>query len=348
MKIVECAGDKIVDFLHKSNPWEDYDCDRKECYTCKTSVECELPFKNCTKRSVIYNTWCETCEKKKERAKKEDVFDDEVIGLKELFATGKEKEKIGRKRKVEKEERNKCPAFVYIGETSRSAYERGQEHSKDLEFKRHKSHMLKHCVNHHDGMNPENVKFGMKILSSHKTAFERQIREAVLIEKNAGPTLMNSKTEYNRCSIPRIVIKMGNEEEVVDPTIKKEREVIEKIKLMYPNERKRSNDGGKNFEKKVMTKNRNKRQKIEGHTTILEENEENQGRLSTLKSDLLPVKFPPKIGPYSDLRSEKIRYDSNGEKYDSNGEIDIKIHSDSNGACHIDSNGENSNIRDTI
>ena len=172
-----------------------------------------------------------------------------------MFSLEKKEEKIGRKRKVQDEERKKCPAFVYIGETSRSAYECGQEHFKDLEFKIHKSHMLKHAVNHHEKINPENVKFGMKIMSSHKTAFERKIREAVLIEKKAGPILMYSKVEFNCCSIPRIVIKMGNEEVGIDPTVTKEKETMEKIKLMYLNERKRNIDGGKKNEKKMMTKN---------------------------------------------------------------------------------------------
>ena len=71
--------------------------------------------------------------------------------------------------------------------------------TSDLHSKRHKSHMLKHVLNNHPDMNLEHVQFDMKILSSHKTAFERQIREAVLIDKYAGPTLMNSKVEYNRC-----------------------------------------------------------------------------------------------------------------------------------------------------
>ena len=99
--------------------------------------------------------------------------------------------------------------------------------------------MLKHVVNHHPEMNPEHVQFDMKILSSHKTAFERQIREAVLIEKFAGPTLMNSKVEYNRCSIPRIIMKTGNKENV-DLEAQKEKETIEKIKELYPNEKKRT------------------------------------------------------------------------------------------------------------
>ena len=53
----------------------------------------------------------------------------------------KEKEKeVKEKRKLPEELKD----FVYFGETSRSAMERGKEHFKDLQFIRSKSHMLKH------------------------------------------------------------------------------------------------------------------------------------------------------------------------------------------------------------
>ena len=211
-----------------------------------------LPFKNCTKRSIIYQTWCKTCQRKEER--KSDVFKEDEIGISDLFDGNVEPER--RKRKMMDSDRVKVDNFIYIGETSRSSYERGGEHYKDLEHKRHKSHMLKHAVNHHPGMNPDHIKFEMKILSSHKTAFERQIREAVLIEKFAGPKLMNSKLEYNRCSIPRITIKMGNKE-VEDTEAKKEKEVIEIIKEMYQNGKKRSIKS-KNVLEEKPTNNREK------------------------------------------------------------------------------------------
>ena len=100
------------------------------------------------------------------------------------------------------------------------------------EFYRQKSHLLRHTLIHHPDIEPEDLKCGMKILSSHKTAFKRQIREAVLIEHNAGPQLMNSKVEYNRCSIPRIEVKIGNKKEDDDEKVVAEKEVIEVINNM--------------------------------------------------------------------------------------------------------------------
>ena len=62
IKIVERAGERIEDILHKSDPWEKKDCGRKDCAPCISSSESDkLPYKNFTKRSVVYRTWCETC-----------------------------------------------------------------------------------------------------------------------------------------------------------------------------------------------------------------------------------------------------------------------------------------------
>ena len=52
-----------------------------------------------------------------------------------------------KKRKLEKNE--KIETFTYIGETWRSAKERGEEHEKDLEHCRARSLMLRHIVEHH-------------------------------------------------------------------------------------------------------------------------------------------------------------------------------------------------------
>ena len=36
IKLVERAGDKLVDILHKSNAWSDIDCNRNDCLICNT------------------------------------------------------------------------------------------------------------------------------------------------------------------------------------------------------------------------------------------------------------------------------------------------------------------------
>ena len=49
----------------------------------------------------------------------------------------------------------------------------------------------------------------MKVLAKHKTAFERQVTEAVLIEISDDGRLLNSKGEFNRCVLPRLQVAVG-------------------------------------------------------------------------------------------------------------------------------------------
>ena len=39
IKLVEKTGDKVVDLLHKSNPWSDEDCGRMDCLLCNSASE---------------------------------------------------------------------------------------------------------------------------------------------------------------------------------------------------------------------------------------------------------------------------------------------------------------------
>ena len=291
LKVVERVGEKLEDMIHKSNPWDNTDCERKDCFSCKSSAKMSEPiFNYCKTRSVVYQTWCQTClesknpnissdkcehtselsesivqqcesshvstlqkidgaDQKVEIVQKgENVISKEVDSQKvgdnlpsisnvNLVPKSLEKGENCKKRAREKVE--KGPFYCYIGETSRSAYERGLEHLKDLEFRRTKSHFLRHVVECHPGMLPENLDFRMKILSTHKSAFERQIREAVMIDLHNGPRLMNSKLEYTRCALPKMSIKMGDKAQKEDPMVTKEKSTVEKIKLIYKLENKR-------------------------------------------------------------------------------------------------------------
>ena len=59
---MELGGQKMKDLLCKSNPWENSDCGRLDCFSCSSSSkEKEPKFKNCYRRSVFYETWCNTC-----------------------------------------------------------------------------------------------------------------------------------------------------------------------------------------------------------------------------------------------------------------------------------------------
>ena len=73
----------------------------------------------------------------------------------------------------------------YYGESSRTAYERGCEHAKDYQEESEESHMFKHQVLDHPEEETKPL-FEMRIARQHKSAFERQVHEAVLIEMGSS------------------------------------------------------------------------------------------------------------------------------------------------------------------
>ena len=99
----------------------------------------------------------------------------------------------------------------YYGETARSGYERGNEHWEDYEKLDKESHMLKHHVLAHADK-PDKLDFSMKIVRGHRSAFRRQVHEAILIELHEKEGIMNSKGGFNRCKLPRLSIMMGKSE----------------------------------------------------------------------------------------------------------------------------------------
>ena len=73
--------------------------------------------------------------------------------------------------------------------------------------------MLKHVVLNHPEQEPDKIKFGMRILRTCKTSFERQIHESVIIQQEREQhNILNSRSEYNRCSLPRISTQLGESE----------------------------------------------------------------------------------------------------------------------------------------
>ena len=74
--------------------------------------------------------------------------------------------------------------------------------------------MLRHLLAVHEEEEERwtEIKFGMRILKSTRSAFERQILESVLIQKARNQHIMNNKCEYNRCALPRLTAKLGEKE----------------------------------------------------------------------------------------------------------------------------------------
>ena len=192
MKIVERGGCKLVDMLHKANPWAGEDCGRERCLLCSTKKEeGKENSQDCKRRNCAYETTCITCTRRQ---------DQEI------------EQKYGEegKKRID-EEKRRAKRYIYIGETNRSVYERGIEHQNDVTGCKTSSHMLRHLLTVHEEEEEEwdKIKFGMRILKSTKTAFERQILESVLIQKAREQNIMNNKSEYNRCALPRLTAKLG-------------------------------------------------------------------------------------------------------------------------------------------
>ena len=77
IKIVKRTGRKIVDSLHKADPWQGQDCKREKCILCLTKLKTgKYTEQDCTNRSIIYETWCLTCEER-ERSRIEEETEDE-------------------------------------------------------------------------------------------------------------------------------------------------------------------------------------------------------------------------------------------------------------------------------
>ena len=128
---------------------------------------------SCMKRNVVYETWCADCLKR---------------GIETEGQEG--------------------GSYKYIGESARSAYERGANHLNDRRTLDLGSHMLKHARQCHEKEDPHGVRFHMKVLEFHKSSLERQISEAVLIQKHRrSGNILNSKSEYNHPPVARIVIE---------------------------------------------------------------------------------------------------------------------------------------------
>ena len=166
-----------MDKLHKSNPWSEMPCDREDCKLCCTGNE--KLWGKCRERNLVYENDCLLC-------KSDGEMKESRGGGGEEDKTGDLKTKTGEKRKdrerderEEKRYNRKKLEVKYIGETSRSCFERANEHWQQLENLNVKSHMLKHYAESHQGIELKDMKFEMRVIKTYKTSFERQIGESV-------------------------------------------------------------------------------------------------------------------------------------------------------------------------
>ena len=81
---------------------------------------------------------------------------------------------------------------VYRGESSRNAFSRGQEHVSGLENKTKDSVLWRHINEKHEN-DVTQPQFKMTVTSTHTSALDRQIMEAVVINNTPRTKLLNKK-----------------------------------------------------------------------------------------------------------------------------------------------------------
>ena len=91
---------------------------------------------------------------------------------------------------------------LYLGESHRTIFDRMSEHFGKLNNCQKDSSLTKHWKNFHPDMKKP-PKFTVKVESTHLSATERQVAEAIAIEDSQYDNLLNSKAEWGLNSIPR-------------------------------------------------------------------------------------------------------------------------------------------------
>ena len=165
IRMTESAGTPLSLLLPSTNPWGPQDCGRGDCVTCHQGDDRRI---DCKKRNILYESECTVCAE------------------------------------TDKEEVEKDGKGVYVGESSRSIYERAKEHTADRVGFQEDSHQIKHWLSSHEELlaSPE---FKFRIVSTFQDPLSRQLSEAVRIDRR-GSQILNSKFEYSRCRVPRLRI----------------------------------------------------------------------------------------------------------------------------------------------
>ena len=180
VKIVELGGTALTSMFEKDLASGQI-CGRENCGTCQQGDD--RPQK-CFTRNVLYESCCQKCASDHPPKKPSPM--EELNGA-DLYQQG-----------------------VYVGETSRSLFERVWEHQRDRGNREEDSHMIKHWREEHPDME-EPPQFHFKLVSRFRDCLTRQVAEAVRIHRRSSMVL-NSKTEYSRCHIPRLVTEVREEE----------------------------------------------------------------------------------------------------------------------------------------
>ena len=147
---VERTGTPLKVMFPLGNLWEGVKCGREDCVFCTHGGETIPP---CTKKNLLYENICVRCN-----------------------PTARDKGEF-------KGPQSHHPS-IYVGETSKSIFERTKQHWDAFKSGKEDSHILKHHQYHHGGEGE--AEFHMKIVGFFTTALSRQVGEAVRIRRRGG------------------------------------------------------------------------------------------------------------------------------------------------------------------
>ena len=98
----------------------------------------------------------------------------------------------------------------YIGESHRTWWDRSSEHINALKTKNEKNALVKHWLEYHgDQQSPPDFQSG--VITTCRSALERQIKEAIHIQTSKLDILLNSKGEWGLNMIPQLKITEGGD-----------------------------------------------------------------------------------------------------------------------------------------
>ena len=181
VKMVEQGGTQLRHLLPNTNPWAGGMCGRNDCTTCNQSGDRKRN-DDCFRRNVLYEAACGVC-------------------LDESHGGDGAGKRVRLKFGESYPEEN-----IYVGETSRSIFERSQEHVKAGMGKKEESFIAKHWLESH----PEREvmpEFRFKVVKSFKDPLSRQVSESVRIDLRRG--VLNSKTMFSRNTLPRLTFEQS-------------------------------------------------------------------------------------------------------------------------------------------
>ena len=176
--------------LSRSNPWiKEWSCERKECLPCKSRymISCEE-----TERPPPSPGDPPLPRPSKDQIKASPKCTSEGIGyIIECWPC-----------------RLEGKTFSYVGESSRSSYQRGREHTQEVEMRRQTHPLVIHSEEQHEGRGVEII---MRVVTQTETALQRQVWESVQIDAMSSKDpkgCLNLKNEWGHSKNPSLEAKV--------------------------------------------------------------------------------------------------------------------------------------------